>query len=167
MTPSLTIRPAASCDHDALWAMLEPVFRAGDTYAIEPDIGRAAALAYWTAAPGRAFLAEAERPLGTFYLRPNARGGGAHVANAGFVTAPSARGRGVARAMLRRAEAEARKAGFLAMQFNFVVATNESALHIWRTEGYALVGRLPRAFRHPSEGRVDAFVMFKSLEGSA
>ncbi len=167
MAPLLTIRAAGPADDDALWSILEPVFRAGDTYAIEPDIGREAALSYWTGGPARAFLAEEGAALGTFSLRPNARGGGAHVANAGFVTAAPARRRGVARAMLRRAELEACKAGFAAMQFNFVVATHASALHIWRTEGYAVVGRLPGAFRHPSEGRIDALVMFKSLEGPA
>ena len=166
MTP-LAIRPAAAADAGALWSLLEPVFRAGDTYAIEPDISREAALAYWTGAPNRVWIAEADaeadRPLGTFYLRPNQRGGGAHVANAGFVTAPEARGRGVARAMLRHAEDEARAAGFLAMQFNFVVASNAAALHIWFGEGYAEVGRLPRAFRHPAQGFVDALVLMKPL----
>ncbi len=145
--------------------LLEPVFRAGDTYAIEPDIGRDEAVAYWTAPPKRAFLAERDgEPLGTYYLTPNQRGGGAHVANAGFVTAPEARGLGLARMMLHHAEAEARKAGFRSMQFNFVVATNAAALHIWATEGYEEVGRLPRAFRHPGEGTVDALVLFKDLE---
>lgn len=168
MPPDLTIRPAMPVDDDAIWALLEPVFRAGDTYAIDPDIGRAAALAYWVRPGGAVFLAETGgAALGTFYIRANAGGGGAHVANAGFVTAPPARGRGVARAMLRQAEAEARRRGFRAMQFNFVVETNAAALHIWRSEGYVEVGRLPGVFHHPREGRVDALVMFKPLEGPA
>ncbi|RDC73797.1 N-acetyltransferase [Rhodovulum sp. 12E13] len=168
MPHDLTIRPVTRGDDEALWALLEPAFRAADTYAIEPDIGRDEALNYWTAPPNAAFLAHAAgAPLGTCYLRPNARGGGAHVANAGFVTAEAARGRGLARAMLRRVEGEARARGFLAMQFNFVVETNAAALHIWRSEGYAEVGRLPGAFRHPRQGHVDALVMFKPLEGRA
>ncbi|MEE4118808.1 MAG: N-acetyltransferase [Paracoccaceae bacterium] len=168
MPPDLTIRPATPADDDALWALLEPVFRAGDTYAVDPDIGREAALAYWVRTDAAVFLAETEGvALGTFYIRANAGGGGAHVANAGFVTAPPARGRGIARAMLRHAETEARRRGFRAMQFNFVVETNAAALHIWRSEGYAGVGRLPGVFHHPREGRVDALVMFKPLEGPA
>jgi GNAT superfamily N-acetyltransferase len=169
MPHDLTIRPVTRGDDDeALWALLAPTFRAADTYAVEPDIGRDDALGYWAEPPNAAFLAlAADTPLGTCYLRPNARGGGSHVANAGFVTAASGRGRGVARAMLRHVEAEARARGFLAMQFNFVVETNAAALHIWRSEGYAEVGRLPGAFRHPRQGHVDALVMFKPLEGHA
>jgi ribosomal protein S18 acetylase RimI-like enzyme len=164
MDPALDIRPATAADHGTIWTLLEPVFRAGDSYAIEADITGDAAVAYWTGAPNRAFLATAGgAPLGTFYVRPNARGGGDHVANAGFITAPAARGRGVARAMLRRAEAEAFAAGFRAMQFNFVVATNAAALHLWLSEGYETVGRLPGAFRHPEAGAVDALVLFKPL----
>ena len=172
MSSRLSIRAATEADADALWALLRPVFRAGDTYAVEPGIGRREALAYWTGAPrgplpGTAFLAEEDgQPAGTFYLRPNARGGGAHVANAGFVTARAAQGRGVGRAMLHAAEREARQRGFLAMQFNFVVATNTRALHIWQSAGYEAVGRLPRAFRHPREGLVDAVLLYKSLESS-
>ncbi len=159
-------RMRRACDGDAsvLWSLLEPVFRAGDAYAMEPDISCAEALAWWTGAPNRVWIAEADgRALGTFYLRPNQRGGGGHVANAGFVTAQAARGRGVARAMLAHAEAEALRCGFNAMQFNFVVATNAPALHLWRSAGYAEVGRLPAAFRHPAEGVVDALVLHKTL----
>ena len=162
--PAPRMRPADASDADALWSMLAPTFRAGDTYAIEPDISRQDALAYWTGAPNRVWIAEAAgRAAGSFYLRPNQRGGGAHVANAGFVTAPEARGRGVARAMLARAEAEALRCGLKAMQFNFVVETNAPALHLWRSAGYAVVGRLPRAFRHPARGLVDALVLHKML----
>ncbi len=163
MCSAFNIRPYTPPDADALWSLLKPVFRAGDTYAIEPDISRAKAIAYWTGPPHRAFVVADGVPLGTYYLRPNQRGGGAHVANAGFVTAPAARGRGVARAMLHHAEEEARRAGFRAMQFNFVVATNAAALHIWFSEGYAEVGRLPGAFHHPGAGDVDALVLYKAL----
>ena len=162
----MRIRPVSLPeDAETIWALLEAVFHAGDTYAIEPDIEPGAAVTYWTAPPKRAFLAERDRqPLGTYYLTPNQRGGGSHVANAGFITAPAARGLGLARTMLHHAEAEARAAGFRAMQFNFVVASNADALHIWASEGYGEVGRLPRAFRHPTEGFVDALVLFKDLE---
>jgi ribosomal protein S18 acetylase RimI-like enzyme len=158
-----TIRAAGAGDADALWDLLAPALRAGDTYAIEPHISRADALAYWQRAPGRVFLAEGAAPLGTYYLRPNQRGPGAHVCNAGFVTAPEARGRGVARAMLDHALATARAAGYAAMQFNCVVATNAPALHLWRSAGFEEVGRLPRAFRHPTEGDVDALVLYRFL----
>ena len=140
-----------------------PTFRAGDSYAIDPAIGRDSAPACRTGAPNRVWIAEADDPGGTVYLRPNHGGGGAHVAHAGFVTAPEARGHGVARVILARALAEARAAGFRAMQFNFVVETNAAARHLWTTAGFEEVGRLPQAFRHLSKGYVDALVFYRLL----
>lgn len=164
MPSSPSIRAATPDDAPALWAMLEPVFRAGDTYAIEPDIGRDAALDYWLGGSHRVFVAEeAGTPLGSYYICPNQRGGGAHVCNCGFVTAPAAQGRGVARAMLAHALDTGRDMGFAAMQFNFVVSTNTRAVALWQSAGFGVVGRLPGAFRHPQAGPVDALVMFRQL----
>jgi GNAT superfamily N-acetyltransferase len=161
---ALSIRPVTPADAPALWAMLEPAFRAGDTYAIEADITREAALDYWLGGSHRVFMAEeGGQPLGTYYICPNQRGGGAHVCNCGFVTAPAARGRGVARAMLDHALATARAVGFSAMQFNFVVATNTRAIALRHAAGFETLARLPGAFRHPEQGFVDALVMFRRL----
>jgi ribosomal protein S18 acetylase RimI-like enzyme len=164
MDERLVFRVAGPADGGALWALLEPVFRAGETYALPREIGREAALAYWQAPGRRTLLAEgAGGLLGSYSLGPNAGGGGAHVANAAFVTAAAARGRGVARRMLEHALAAARDAGFAAMQFNFVVETNAAAVHLWRSAGFAEVGRLPGAFRHPRLGEVDALVFHRWL----
>lgn len=164
MSPRSTIRPAASADADRIWAVLRPVFRAGDTYAVDSAISRADALAYWLAPAHEAFVAEAGGVLlGTGYLRANQGGGGAHVANAAFATAPEARGRGVARAMLDHALACARARGFEAMQFNFVVEANAGAVRLWRRAGFAVVGRLPGAFRLPDGRPSDALVMHRAL----
>ena len=160
----LAIRRATDGDADAIWAMLEPVFRAGDSYAVDRDITRDAALDFWCGRNRQARIAEAgSAPVGTYYLCPNHGGGGAHVANAGFVTAEGAAGRGVARAMLAHALDCARGAGFRAMQFNFVVSTNTRAIDIWLAYDFAVVGRLSKAFHHPTEGYVDALVMYRSL----
>jgi ribosomal protein S18 acetylase RimI-like enzyme len=163
---ALTIRKVRDTDADALTALILPVFRAGDTYTVDPGISPADALAYWTAPEKDVFLAEDGdgQALGTYYIRPNAAGGGAHVCNCGYVTAGPARGRGVARAMLAHSMQMARAAGFRAMQFNFVVATNTRAVATWEKAGFRTVGRLPGAFRHPSEGQVDALVMWKELD---
>ncbi|MFZ5964462.1 GNAT family N-acetyltransferase [Thalassococcus sp. BH17M4-6] len=158
------IREFEQTDADALWALLKPVFRAGDTYTINPDISRADALAYWCGPGRRVFvLEEAGDVLGTYYLVRNQGGGGAHVCNCGFVTDPVARGRGLARAMLAHALEAAQVAGFRAMQFNFVVATNTRAIATWERAGFDVVGRLPGAFHHPRHGYVDALVMYRSL----
>lgn len=164
MRAGLTLHRVTGSDHDALWTMLRPVFRAGDTYAIDPAISRDDALAYWCGADHGTWLAEENgAPLGSYYLKTNQPGGGAHVCNCGFVTAPAARGKGVARIMLDHALDMARAAGFAAMQFNFVVATNSRAIDIWCRAGFDTVGRLPGAFRHPEQGLVDALVMYRRL----
>lgn len=165
MREALTIRAASDIDLDAVWEILEPVFRAGDTYSIDPDISREDALGYWCGPGHAAFVAEIDGSvIGTYYIRRNQGGGGGHVCNCGFATAPAARGQGVARAMLDHALAEAKARGFLAMQFNFVVSTNTGAIALWESAGFETVGRLPRAFRTPSGAFVDSLVMFRWLD---
>jgi ribosomal protein S18 acetylase RimI-like enzyme len=160
----MLIRLSEPRDNDAIWRILEPTFRAGETYPIPRDIPRADALAYWLS-PGHAvYVAEdAGAVVGTYYLRANNRGGGEHVANCGFVVASDAFGRGVARAMCAHSLDEARAQGFTAMQFNFVIASNERAVRLWQDLGFAIVGRISGAFRHPRLGLVDAYVMMRSL----
>jgi len=160
----LSIRPAQSDDADAIWAILEPVFRAGDTYALPRDISRDEALAYWHGKDHEVFVAEdAGRLLGTYSLRANRAGGGNHVANCGYVTAPAAQGQGVGRFMLEHSLSRARARGFRAMQFNFVVSTNHRAVKTWQAHGFEIAGRLPGAFLHPEFGFVDALVMYKQF----
>ena len=112
------------------------------------------------------FLAQGAKDgvaLGSYYIRPNQAGGGAHVCNCGFVTALAARGQGVARSMLDHALDQAVAQGYRAMQFNFVVSTNSRAIAIWEGAGFRTLARLPGAFRHPTQGYVDALVMWKDL----
>lgn len=161
---SLAIRPARAVDHAAIARIILPTIRAGETYALDRDLSEADALAYWTGADRETFVAEVDGAvLGTYYLRANQAGGGAHVANCGFMTDAAATGRGVARAMGAHALDRARARGFAAMQFNFVVTTNIRAVRLWESLGFAIVGRLPGAFAHPSLGFVDALVMFRTL----
>ena len=160
----MLIRPAATDDDNAIWRILEPVIRAGETYVLPRDMSKAAALAYWRS-PGHAvFVAEdGGRIVGTYYLRANQQGGGAHVANCGYMTASHAQGRGVAAAMCEHSLDEARRRGFRAMQFNFVVGSNERAVRLWQRLGFAIVGRVPEAFAHPRLGFVEALVMHRRL----
>jgi ribosomal protein S18 acetylase RimI-like enzyme len=159
-----TIRSAGPADHDAIWSVIEPIIRAGDVYTLPSDMTGDDALAYWFSDGHEVFVAEDGKDvIGTYYLRPNQRGGGDHVANCGYATAPASEGRGVARAMCAHSLDRARDRGFRAMQFNFVVSTNERAVKLWQSFGFEIVGQLPKAFLHPELGYVDAFVMYRSL----
>ena len=160
----MKIRKADEADRDAIWKIFHGVVATGDTYAIDPDMSREEALAYWSGADTQTYVAESTgRVVATYILRPNQSGGGSHIANAGFMVSPDARGQGIGRAMGEHCLSEARRLGFRAMQFNFVVSTNESALRLWEDLGFKIVGTLPGAFRHPGKGYVDVYVMFRSL----
>jgi ribosomal protein S18 acetylase RimI-like enzyme len=161
---TLTIRAATPADDGAVWRILEPAFRAGETYPIPRDISRADALAYWRTPGHSVFVAQdGGTIIGTYYLRANQKGGGAHVCNCGYIVAPGRTGRGVARAMCEHSLTLARERGFAAMQFNFVVASNERAVRLWQSCGFAIVGTLPGVFEHPARGLVDAYVMHRTM----
>jgi ribosomal protein S18 acetylase RimI-like enzyme len=160
----MLIRPARAADADAIWAIIAPTIRAGETYALDRDLNKSAALDYWTGSDRKTFVAEEDGAiLGTYYLRPNQHGGGRHVCNCGYMTGLEAAGRGIARQMYEHSAAHARSEGYSAMQFNFVVSVNERAVRLWQSFGFEIVGRLPGAFLHPERGFVDALVMFKTL----
>lgn len=159
-----SIRLAEPRDAEDIWAILAPAFAGGETYAVPRDMTREAALAYWLAPDKTCFVAALEgRIAGTYYLRANQAGPGAHVANCGYVSAPWAQGQGLARAMCAHSLAAARAAGFRAMQFNLVVSTNTRAVRLWQDMGFAIIGTIPEAFAHPTQGDVAAHVMWRLL----
>jgi GNAT superfamily N-acetyltransferase len=161
---TLSIREATPADHGSIWQIMHEVIAAGDTYALDPQTRRAEALAYWIQAGTQTFVAEYDgRLVGTYILKPNQPGLGSHIANAAFMVLPSARGLRIGRRMGEHCLDQARKLGFRSMQFNFVVSTNEPALRLWKHLGFAIVGTLPEAFRHPTAGFVNAYVMFRHL----
>ena len=160
----MLIREALEKDAEEIWAILEPIIRAGETYPLPRDMDRERALAYWFSPGHEVFVAEdSGAVVGTYFLKANQKGGGAHVANCGYMTAPHATGRGVARAMCAHSLEHARERGFRAMQFNFVVSTNQRAVRLWQTCGFEIIGRLPQVFEHPKLGFVDALVMYRQL----
>ena len=160
------IRPFLETDWPALWPILRATFEAGDTYAYAPDSTEADIHRVWVEAPSATYVAidASGVLLGTYFIKPNQPGLGSHVCNCGYVVAAAARGQGVAAAMCEHSQREAVRLGFLAMQFNLVVATNEGAIRLWRKLGFAVLATLPRAFRHRQLGLVDALVMFKTLD---
>jgi ribosomal protein S18 acetylase RimI-like enzyme len=161
---NLIIRAAMVSDANAIWEILEPTIRAGETYTLPRDMTRESALDYWFSPGHEVFVAEENAAiLSTYFLHANQRGGGDHVANCGYITAPLATGRGMARTMCLHSLDYAKTRGFHAMQFNFVVSSNKRAVRLWQSLGFEIVGRLPQAFLHPALGYVDALVMFRKL----
>lgn len=160
-----SIRPFQESDWPSLWPVLRATFAKGDTYTFAPDAPEAEILAAWIRIPAATFVAcdETGQILGSYYIKANQPGHGNHVGNCGYVVSEFARGQGVASLMCKHSEAVAVQLGFVAMQFNFVVATNTGAVRLWQKLGFDIVGTLPRAFRHPEHGLVDAFVMYKWL----
>lgn len=158
------IRRATASDASAIAEIILPVIRDGTTYALDQAMSDVDALSYWMGADKTTFVAEEDGIIvGTYYIRPNQAGGGRHVCNCGYMTSASATGRGVARQMCTHSIEYAAAQGYRAMQFNFVVSTNERAVRLWESLGFGIVGRLPGAFRHPAQGYVDALVMFRVL----
>jgi ribosomal protein S18 acetylase RimI-like enzyme len=160
----MQIRRTQLADARAIAEIIIPIFRDGSTYGIDPDISEADALAYWLSPDKESFVAEdAGAIVGTYYMRANQAGGGRHVCNCGYMTRADAAGRGIARAMCLHSLSHARSRGYRAMQFNFVVSTNERAVRLWQSLGFEILARLPGAFRHPAHGFVDALVMYQTL----
>lgn len=158
------IRLASQADTQAILEIIVPAFREGETYAVPRDLSSDEALAYWLADGHEVFVYENDgQILGTYFLQANQHGGGSHVANCGYITHKKAMGRGIARAMCLHSLERAKARGFRAMQFNFVVSTNERAVRLWESLGFEVVGRLPKAFLHPRLGYVEALVMFRNI----
>ena len=158
------VREAKASDVRDIAAIILPIIREAATYVLDPDMSETAAMAYWMGHDKETFVAEEDGAvLGTYYMRPNQAGGGRHVCNCGYMTHAAAGGRGVARRMCEHSLGHARSRGYRAMQFNFVISTNEHAVRLWQSLGFEIVGRLPGAFQHPTHGYVDAFVMYQCL----
>ena len=161
----MNIREVTRDDFDRIWPIFHEIVAAGDTYAYPRDTTREQAMELWLDAPRNTYLVEEDgQVLGTYYIKTNQAGPGAHVCNCGYMVASAARGRGLATTLCEHSQEVAKKLGYKAMQFNFVAASNEGAVRLWNKLGFATVGRLPKAFQHPSRGYVDALVMYKWLE---
>lgn len=160
----MQIRPVTQDDIPAVLDIVAPILRAGDTYAIDTDMTDDDVIAYWMGKDKVTLVAEEDGAVvGTYYIRQNQGGGGSHVCNCGYMTAPAAGGRGIARRMCEDSLLRAKDLGYRAMQFNFVIASNAAAVHLWPQLGFEIVGRLPGAFMHPTLGETDALVMYRKL----
>ena len=161
----LNIRPAVEGDFESIWRIFRAVVATGTTYTFDPDTPREQAHAYWLGPGIRTFVAEDEDQIaGMYKLVPNQVGFGSHVANASFMVDPELTGKGTGRLMGMHCLHEAKRAGFLAMQFNYVVSTNAAAVELWKSLGFSIVGTLPKAFHHRELGYVDVYVMHRFLD---
>jgi RimJ/RimL family protein N-acetyltransferase len=164
----IEIREYRSGDWDAVWQILEPVFRAGETYVFSPDITETEAHRVWVELPSGTYVATIDGDIvGTYYIKPNQPCLGDHVCNCGYAVSELARGRGMASEMCLDSQRMAISQGFRAMQYNFVVSTNEGAIRLWKKLGFQVVGTIPEAFRHPKQSFVDALIMYKKLDTSS
>jgi RimJ/RimL family protein N-acetyltransferase len=161
----LKIREANEADFEEIWIIFHVIVSLGETYAYAQDTSRAEAKKIWLDTPRKTFVVEEDQNIvGTYYLKTNQLGAGSHVCNCGYMVSAKMRGRGIATEMCKHSQKVAVEMGYKAMQFNFVVSTNESAINLWNKMGFEIVGRLPRAFCHSHKGYVDALVMYKWLE---
>ena len=158
----MNIREATKEDFDLIWPIFHEIVKAGETYAYAMDTNKEQALKIWLDSPRRTYVFEdGDNILGTYYLKKNQAGPGGHVCNCGYMVSSLARGRGLATVMCEHSQEVAKELGYKAMQFNFVASSNETAVHLWNRLGFETVGRLPKAFNHPTQGYVDALVMYK------
>ena len=163
----MTIRRFIENDWAQVWQIIEPVFRAGETYPMSPEITEADARHHWIETPKATYVAvsDADEVTGTYYIKPNSAALGAHVCNCGYIVSSKARRQGIATALCEHSQQEAVAQGYRCMQYNLVVSTNEASVNLWKKMGFQVVGTLPGAFRHPRLGYVDALVMYKQLLG--
>ena len=160
----IRIRKAETEDQDSIWQIIQQVIAGGDTYVFAPDTGRNKMLEYWCGPDKHTYVAETENHIvGTFFIKDNFPDLGSHVANASYMTDPSAFGKGIGTRMGKYSLKEAKKLGYRAMQFNIVVKTNERAIDLWRKLGFKVVGEIPEAFHHQKKGYVDALIMWRQL----
>lgn len=164
MDPSLEIRSAKKNDEDSLWSVIEPIIRAGGTYVFSPQSSREKIMSYWLNEDKKTYIALIEgKAVGTFYIKANQPDLGDHICNAGFMVDPEQKGKGIGRRLGQFAISEAKALGYQAMQFNFVISSNHSAVSLWKSLGFQVIGEIPQAYRHPSHGLVSALIFFKKL----
>ncbi|GAP95544.1 GNAT family N-acetyltransferase [Leptolyngbya sp. NIES-2104] len=161
----MLIRKAIDTDFTSIWTIFKTVIEPGDTYVFAPDTSREDAFSYWFGAGVTAYVAEtAGQIVGMYKIVPNQRDLGSHVANASFMVDPNCHGQGIGKAMGIHCLQEAKRLGYLAIQFNFVVSTNHAAVALWQKLGFSIVGTLPKSFHHKTLGYVDAYVMYRFLD---
>ncbi len=160
----ITIRKSDADDYDAVWNIIREVIAASDTYVYDPNSSKEKMLNEWFEEHKHTYVALLDDyAAGTFFIKSNQPALGSHVANAGYMTAPAMAGQGIGKAMGEFSLEEAKRLGFKAMQFNFVVKSNERAIQLWKKLGFEIIGEIPEAFNHRRLGLTSAYIMYKKL----
>ena len=160
----MEIRTALEKDKPSVWRIVKAVIAGGDTYEFAPDTPEGEMLAYWFSPEKHNYVAVIDgKVVGTFWLKANQPGLGAHIANAAYMVSPEATGKGVGKKMAEHSLDEARRLGFTAMQFNFVVKSNTAAVNLWQKVGFEIIGEIPDAFKHSTDGLTNAYIMYRKL----
>jgi len=159
------IRDATADDWPEIWPIFDAIVQAGETYAYDPALTSEQARDLWLERPpGRTVVALVDgRVVGTAKMGPNRPARGSHVGTASFMVGPAARGHGVGRALAEHVVDWHREHGYRGIQFNAVVETNESAVALWQSLGFRIIGTVPGAFHHPTHGYVGLHVMHLDL----
>jgi len=161
----MTIREAAATDVEAVWGIFETVVNGGDTYAFAPGTTKDEFLNIWFAPTMKTYVAEAnEQIIGSYFMKPNQPGLGAHIANCGYMVHPDVRGKGTGGKMCEHSLKIAKELGYKGMQYNLVVSTNTKAVELWKKLGFRIIGAIPGGFRHIHLGYVDAYIMFREID---
>jgi ribosomal protein S18 acetylase RimI-like enzyme len=160
----IEIRKALPSDHDDIWNIIREVISTGDTYVFSPGSSKEKMMSFWMAGDKHTYVALVNHEvLGTFFMKDNQPDLGSHIANAGYMTAPAAFGKGIGTAMGKFSIEEAKRLGYKAMQFNIVIKSNAAAISLWKKLGFEIVGEIPDAFQHQQLGLTNAYIMYKKL----
>lgn len=162
----MIIRAMTKADFQQFWPHFKAVIEAQETYAYPPDMSFEQSYHLWCELPSKTFVCEQDNQiLGSYYIKPNAMGPGAHICNCGYMVSPAARGKGVATALCQHSQQIGKALGFRAMQFNAVVSSNTTAVSLWQKLGFKTLATIPEAYHHPTLGYVDTYLMYKKLDG--
>jgi len=160
----MEIRRAFSSDKQPVWQIMKAVIATGDTYVFDPETPEDEMIAYWFAPEKHIYVADEDGEIfGTYWLKANQPGLGSHVGNGAYMVSPNAKGKGIGRMMAEHSIGEARRLGFTAMQFNFVVKSNDVAVKLWQSVGFEIIGEIPEAFNHKQNGLTNAYIMYRKL----
>jgi L-amino acid N-acyltransferase YncA len=160
----IKIRKANLTDSDNIWKIIAQVIATGDTYVFDPASSKEKMLAYWCGADKHTYVAMInDEIVGTFVMKDNQPDLGSHIANASYMTSPQARGQGIGKQMGIFSMEEAKQLGYKAMQFNIVVKSNDKAIQLWKQLGFDIIGEIPEAFNHRTDGLTNAYIMHRKL----